>query len=193
MAPIVTLFLTFSVVYLLRRSYVSFDSLHNAYVRDWLPLQLPRRLLLVNTVILIVSSGTIEFARRAITRAAALAPVRSIPGISLGQESRFPWLSLTTLLGFLFLAGQLAVWRNFSARGFHMTGGTSSSFVYVLTATHGVHLAGGVIALVAANVAALLHHSIDNRRIVVDIASWYWHCMTVLWLYILVMFSIAAK
>ena len=193
MAPIVTLFLTFSVVYLLRRSYVSFDSLHNAYVRDWLPLQLPWRLLLVNTVILIVSSGTIEFARRAITRAAALAPVRSIPGISLGQESPFPWLSLTTLLGFLFLAGQLAVWRNFSARGFHMTGGTSSSFVYVLTATHGVHLAGGVIALVAANVAALLHHSIDNRRIVVDIASWYWHCMTVLWLYILVMFSIAAK
>jgi len=193
MAPIVTLFLTFSIVYLIRRSYVSFDPLQKAYVRDWTPLQLPWLLLLTNTAILIFSSGTIEFARRAITREAALAPVRSIPGVSLGRESRFPWLSLTTLLGFLFLAGQLDVWRNFSARGFHMTGGTSTSFVYVLTAMHGVHLAGGVIALISANVAALLHRSIDSRRIVIDIASWYWHCMTVLWLYILVMFSIATK
>jgi len=193
MAPIVTLFLTFGVVYLIRRSYVSFDPSQKAFVREWAPLQLPWLLLLINTAILIASSGTIEFARRAITREAALAPVRSIPGISLGRESRFPWLSLTTVLGFLFLAGQLEVWRNFAARGFHMTGGTSSSLVYVLTAMHGLHLAGGIVALVAANIAALLHRGIETRRIVVDVASWYWHCMTVLWLYILVMFSIAAK
>jgi len=193
MAPIVTLFLTFSVVYLVRRGYVSLDPLQKAYVREWTPLQLPWLLLFINTAILIASSGAIEFARRAITREAALAPVRSIPGISLGREPRFPWLTLTTFLGFLFLAGQLEVWRNFSARGFHMTGGTSSPFVYVLTAMHGVHLAGGVIALVSANVAALLNRSINGRRIVVDIASWYWHCMTLIWLYILVMFSIAAK
>jgi heme/copper-type cytochrome/quinol oxidase subunit 3 len=58
---------------------------------------------------------------------------------------------------------------------------------------HGLHLAGGVLALVCANVASVLHRPVENRRIIVDIASWYWHCMTGLWVYILVLFSFAAQ
>jgi cytochrome c oxidase subunit 3 len=58
---------------------------------------------------------------------------------------------------------------------------------------HGLHLAGGILALVWANVAALLHRPIESRRIIVDITSWYWHCMTVLWIYILLLFSFAAQ
>jgi heme/copper-type cytochrome/quinol oxidase subunit 3 len=57
---------------------------------------------------------------------------------------------------------------------------------------HGLHKAGGVLALLCAHVAAVLHCPIEARRIVVDIASWYWHCMTGLWIYILVLFSFAA-
>jgi cytochrome c oxidase subunit 3 len=57
---------------------------------------------------------------------------------------------------------------------------------------HGLHLAGGVLALLFAEVAAVLHRSIETRRIVVDITSWYWHCMTGLWIYILVLLSFAA-
>jgi cytochrome c oxidase subunit 3 len=149
-------------------------------------------LLLANTVVLIVSSITVDLARREITRAAALAPVQSIPGVSLGDERRFPWLGVTTVLGLAFLGGQLFVWSDLSARGFHLAGGTSSSFVYILTAMHGLHLAGGVLALLFAEVAAVLHRSIETRRIVVDITSWYWHCMTGLWIYILVLLSFAA-
>ena len=67
---------------------------------------------------LIVSSVTIELARREITREAALAPVRSLPGISLGDERHFPWLALTTILGMGFLAGQLLVWKRLSGIGF---------------------------------------------------------------------------
>jgi len=150
-------------------------------------------LLLVNTALLIVSSITIDFARREITREAALAPVQSIPGVSLGDERRFPWLALTTLLGLLFLAGQLLVWSKLSTEGVHLIGGTSSSFVYILTAMHGLHLAGGVLALLFANIAAILHRPVETRRIVVDVASWYWHCMTGLWIYILVLFTFAAR
>jgi cytochrome c oxidase subunit 3 len=190
--PVFMLFISFTAVYLVRRGFVSVNGGDAAYLRSWVPVQLPWVLLLANTAVLIGSSLTIDLARREITREAALAPVQSIPGVSLGEERHLPWLALTTFLGLLFLAGQLFVWRRLSAGGFHLAGGTSSSFVYILSAMHGLHLAGGVLALLCAHVAAFLHRPIETRRIVVDIASWYWHCMTGLWIYILVLFSFAA-
>jgi cytochrome c oxidase subunit 3 len=191
--PIVILFVSFTVVYLLRRGFLSFDVNQSTYIRTWIPVRLPWALLLVNTAVLIASTVTIERARRAITREAALAPLRSIPGISLGDERRFPWLALTTVLGLLFLAGQLFAWSKLSFAGFHLVGGTSSSFIYVLTAMHGLHLAAGMLALVFATAAALLHQPVENRPVVVDITSWYWHCMTALWICILLLFAFAAQ
>jgi len=193
MTPILMLFISFTAVYLIRRGFLSLDVSNAAYIRNWIPVRLPWMLLFANTVVLIASSVTIELARREITRDAALAPVRSIPGVSLGDERHFPWLAATTVLGLLFLAGQLFVWSKLSAGGFHLTGGTSSSFVYILTAMHGLHLAGGILALMCANIAAALHRPVETRRIVVDITSWYWHCMTGLWIYILLLFSFAAQ
>jgi len=191
--PVLMLFISFTAVYLIRRGFLSLDLSNTAYIRTWVPVRLPWTLLLVNTAVLIVSSVTIDMARREITREAALAPVQSMPGISLGDERHFPWLALTTVLGLVFLAGQLFVWSKLSSGGFHLAGGTSSSFVYILTAMHGLHLAGGVLALLFANVASALHRPVETRRIVVDITSWYWHCMTGLWIYILVLFSFAAQ
>jgi cytochrome c oxidase subunit III len=193
MTPIVMLFVSFTAVYLIRREFLSLDVSSGGYTKTWTPVQLPWTLLLANTAVLLLSSITIDLARREITREAALAPVQSIPGISLGDERRFPWLAVTTVLGIAFLAGQLFVWSKLSSAGFHLVGGTSSSFVYILTAMHGLHLAGGILALIGANVAAILHRPVETRRIVVDITSWYWHCMTGLWIYILVLFSFAAQ
>ncbi len=193
MTPILMLFISFTAVYLIRRGFLSLDVSNTGYIRTWVPVRLPLMLLLANTGVLIVSSITINLARREITREAALAPVQSIPGVSLGDERHFPWLALTTVLGLVFLTGQLFVWSKLSSGGFHLTGGTSSSFVYILTAMHGLHLAGGILALLCANVASLLHRPVETRRIVVDIASWYWHCMTGLWIYILVLFSFATQ
>jgi cytochrome c oxidase subunit III len=193
MTPILVLFISFTAVYLIRRGFLSLDLNNMAYVRAWVPVRLPWALLLANTAVLIVSSVTIELARREITREAALAPLRSLPGISLGEERHFPWLMLTTVLGVLFLGGQLLVWKRLSGAGFHLTGGTSSSFIYILTAMHGLHLSGGVLALLSANIAAGIHRPVETRRIVVDVTSWYWHCMTGLWIYIVVLFSFAAQ
>ena len=58
---------------------------------------------------------------------------------------------------------------------------------------HALHLAGGGLALLFADVATLLHRPVESRRIVVDITAWYWHFMTGLWIYILVLFSFAAQ
>jgi len=192
MTPIVMLFISFTSVYLIRRGFLSLDLSDTAYIQTWVPVRLPWTLLLANTVVLMASSITIDLARREITREAALAPVQSMPGISLGDERHFPWLALTTVLGLVFLAGQLFVWSKLSSRGFHLAGGTSSSFVYILTAMHGLHLAGGVLALMFANVASVLQRPVETRRIIVDITSWYWHCMTGLWIYILLLFSFTA-
>ncbi len=193
MTPVLMLFVSFTTVYLIRRGFLSLDENTATYVRTWIPVRLPWMLLFMNTAILIASSITIDLARREITREAALAPVQSIPGISLGDERHFPWLGLTTALGITFLAGQLYVWSKLSSAGFHLAGGTSSSFVYMLTAMHGLHLAGGILALLFAAVATVLHRPVETRRIIVDVTSWYWHCMTGLWIYILVLFSFAAQ
>jgi cytochrome c oxidase subunit 3 len=192
MTPILMLFISFTVVYLVRRGFVGFE-MHDAYVQTWIPVRLPWTVLLANTIVLLLSSVTIDLARRAITREAALAPVKSIPGVSLGNERSIPWLGLTTVLGFLFLAGQLLAWRQLSTSGFHLLGGTSSSFIYILTAMHGIHLAGGILALSFANLSAALGRPVESRRIVVDITAWYWHFMTALWIYILALFSFAAQ
>jgi cytochrome c oxidase subunit 3 len=193
MTPILVLFISFTAVYLIRRGFLSLDVNNAAYIRAWIPVRLPWTFVLANSAVLIGSSITIELARRRITREAALAPLQTIPGISLGEERHFPWLAVTALLGVTFLGGQLFIWQRLSWAGFHLTGGTSSSFVYILTAMHGLHLAGGVVALLVANVAAALHRPVETRRILVDITSWYWHCMTGLWIYILILFSFAAQ
>jgi len=182
LAPIFMFFVSITSAYIVRQGLPTFDERTNTYVRDWLPVQLPLALLLINTGLLAASSITAELARRQITRQAALAPVRSIPGVSLGQESGFPWLSVTVLLGSGFLIGQWLAWRELADRGFYVATSASSSFVYLLTAAHGVHLAGGITVLLYAAVVSLLRKPVEARRIVVDVTAWYWHFMFLLWI-----------
>ncbi len=177
-------FVSFTSVYVMRRGLPTLDDRTGGYVRDWLQVNLPTGLLLVNTLLLILSSITVELARRQITRQAALAPVQSIPGVSIGKERNFPWLGATVVLGLAFLTGQWMAWRELAARGFYLATSPSSSMVYLLTATHAIHLAGGLLVLLYAAATAMLHRSVEGRRIVVDVTAWYWHFMAFVWIYI---------
>jgi cytochrome c oxidase subunit III len=190
-APIVMLFVSLTSAYIVRQGLPTFDNATNTYVRDWGEVNLPWILLAINTGVLLVSSLTMEGARRGITRQAALAPVRSIPGVSLGEEKSFPWLGMTVVLGFGFLVGQWLAWKELENRGFFVSTNPNSSFVYLLTGTHAVHLAGGIIALLWAAVASLRQRPIESRRIVVDIAAWYWHFMALLWIYVFALLEFA--
>jgi cytochrome c oxidase subunit III len=184
LTSITMIFVSLTSAYVVRRGLPTLDERTNAYVRDWIPVDLPTTLLLVNTLLLLASSITVELARRQITRQAALAPVRSIPGVSLGEGKAFPWLAVTVVLGGGFLTGQWMAWRELADRGFYLSTSASSSFVYLLTATHGVHLAGGILVLLYAAAVSLMHKPVEARRIVVDVTAWYWHFMFLLWLYI---------
>ena len=133
------------------------------------------RILWLNTMVLILSSLTLEFSRRALNRRL----VSSFTG----------WLYATTALGVLFLAGQLAAWRELAARGVYLATHTSASFLYLLTAAHGVHLAGGIIALSYLVIRARAIALGGQRRTAVDVTAIYWHFMDGLWIHPLFAFD----
>jgi len=105
--------------------------------------------------------------------------------LTLADRSGFRkfWL-LTTVLGFLFVAGQLFAWRQLVAQGVYIASNQASSFFYIFTAAHGVHLLGGVCALLY-----VLARKFDNSSIALptaaEITSYYWHFMDGLWIFLL--------
>lgn len=183
LASVTMVFVALTSAFIFRRGLPEIDQRTGTYAHDWVTLSLPVGLLLVNTALLLMSSVTIELARRQLARRMALAPVASIPGVSLGREWNLPWLAMTILLGLGFLGGQWMAWQELAARGFDITK-ISSSFFYLLTGTHAVHLVGGLLVLSYAGLISLQHKPLPRQRIVVDVTAWYWHFMAFLWIYI---------
>ena len=98
---------------------------------------------------------------------------------------------MTIALGLLFLFGQWMAWKQLAANGFYVATTPSSSFVYLLTGAHAVHLMGGVLALLVAGLFVLLRRPVTTRSIVVDVTGWYWHFMAALWVYIFALLELA--
>ena len=140
---------------------------------DWRTFKLPS-ILFFNTILLLASSVTLEVSRR---RVAAF-----MGGRKSQLESPAPWLYITLFLGLLFVAGQYVAWLRLSAEGFYLATNPSSSFFYVLTATHALHVLGGLGGLV--HVIRELSNSTLRRSTLVATAR-YWHFMDILWLYLL--------
>ena len=142
---------------------------------DWRHFQLPP-ILYLNTLLLLASSGTLERGRRLILREA---PWRT------AAASRGPaWLLLTLVLGVLFIGGQVVAWRDLAAQGLFLSSNPSSSFFYVFTALHALHLLGGVTAL-GYVLVRLRSSAAWPPTGALDATSLYWHFMDVLWLYLL--------
>jgi cytochrome c oxidase subunit 3 len=141
---------------------------------DWKDFALPR-ILWVNTAVLLASSATLELARKALAR---------------GQNEAFRnlWL-LTTGLGLLFVGGQLAAWRQLHAAGVYLASNPSSSFFYVFTAAHGLHLLGGVIALLYVAFRSW-RRSRTTQMVAAEVAAVYWHFLDGLWVFLLLLFSL---
>jgi cytochrome c oxidase subunit 3 len=142
---------------------------------DWRHFSLPS-ILYFNTVLLIASSLTLEISRR---RVASF--MRGSKNVA-GSPAR--WLYLTLLLGLAFVAGQYAAWKQLSAQGLYLATNPSSSFFYVLTAAHALHVLGGLGGLLR------VIHKLGNlslRRSTLDATARYWHFMDGLWIYLLLL------
>ena len=138
---------------------------------DWVPLEVPG-VLWLNTAILLLSSVTMEISRRSFHR---------------WQPITFrKWLLVTAVLGSMFLAGQLFAWRELSRQGIYLVSHPHSSFFYVLTAVHGVHLLAGVLALFYVLSLAIKYRLTPGESSSPSIAATYWHFVDGLWLYLMV-------
>jgi len=137
---------------------------------DWRPLLVSgwlARILWLNTAVLVASSITLLHAR---SRARA------------SDEAGFRlWWIVTSALGICFLAGQLLAWRQLVSAGLYLATNPSSSFFYLITAAHGVHLAGGIIALF---VVVFRPARRMAQGTAVEIASMYWHAMDAIWIFL---------
>jgi len=184
LSSVVMLFVSFTTAYVVRKAGAAWDPARNDYASNWIPLVLPLRILLCNTFVLALSSVTLEIARRRAAEDVALAPIAGIPGIRIDDHQALPWLWTTVLLGLGFLAGQVYAWRVLERNNIRFASNASSSFFFILTGVHAVHLLGGILALLYAGITNWLHKPPETRRIIIDVTAWYWHFMGALWIYI---------
>ncbi|MDQ6769939.1 MAG: cytochrome c oxidase subunit 3 [Gemmatimonadota bacterium] len=144
---------------------------------DWQHFALPP-ILFFNTLVVLVSSATLYVARprsrATVDRAGTLTAV---------DAPHLTWLYITIVLGLLFLGGQISAWRNLAGQGLTLASSPSSSFFYLLTAMHGVHLLGGLAGLLYV-VYRVRRTSAEGAVSAYRAASLYWHFMTALWLYL---------
>ncbi len=136
------------------------------------PLATPR-VLWVSTGLILTSSVTVELARRALRR-------------RFERKFRF-WTSATLLLGLGFLGAQLVLWRELLASGFYVNKNQHSGYAYVFTGLHGVHLLGGLIALLYVVLRRRERWTVVRRRGSGVATALYWHFLDGLWLYLLVL------
>ena len=140
---------------------------------DWRHLTLPR-ILYLNTIVLIASSIALEVARRQVSA--------FMRGRTTQTTGPARWLYITLFLGLLFVAGQYIAWIQLRAQGLFLATNPNSSFFYVLTAVHALHVSGGLGGLV--RVIHTLNKSV-LRKSTLDATSHYWHFMDALWVYLL--------
>jgi cytochrome c oxidase subunit III len=142
---------------------------------DWRHVAMPS-ILYLNTIVLIGSSVTLELFRR------HSFAFRGIVKDSTNHQGR--WLLITLGLGLLFVAGQYIAWRQLSAQGVYLASNPASSFFYVLTAAHVLHVLGGLGGLIR---IARKFANLSLRRSTLDATARYWHFMDVLWIYLLLL------
>lgn len=156
-----------------------FTSLSSAYIvrsassNDWVSLPLPK-IMLASTALILGSSVAIEIARRKL-KAALNGPYAK-------------WLFITVLLGIGFVVAQIAAWRQLARQGIYLASNPHSSFFYLLTGAHAVHLLGGLLGLTFLWLRSRRQLTeialVARRRAATDAVTIYWHFMDALWIYL---------
>lgn len=137
------------------------------HLGDWSPLPKPR-LLWWNTALLGVTSVAMQ-------RAVAAARREDTSGVRTG-------LIAVGVLTFAFLAGQLAVWQQLNDAGYFLATNPANAFFYLLTAVHGVHLLGGLMAWGKTTAKVWRGIEVAKVRLSVELCAIYWHFLLGVWL-----------
>jgi cytochrome c oxidase subunit 3 len=146
---------------------------------DWTHIAAPG-VLFASTAVLLVSSFMMEASRRELEGKVA-SKIHE-------QGRRLGFVAATVLLGLTFVAGQYLAWRNLRAQGLYLATNPNSSFFYLLTGVHALHVLGGIAALLYLFIQLAVRKSV--RRNLLRGVVVYWHFMAALWLYLLVVICV---
>lgn len=136
-------------------------------MEDWRPLPQPG-MLWVNTGVLAVSSVALHQARGAAQR-------RDLEGVR-------SWLLAGGLAAVAFLIGQILVWRQLAAAGYRLATNPADAFFYLITAAHGLHMLGGLVALGRTGAKLRRGAPMAELRLGVELCATYWHFLLAAWI-----------
>ena len=165
-AVVSVIFFLFSVTYLSRSQYADFQALGG---EPWSPLY-QSLWLWINTGWLLLASLSLHFAAGQ---------------VSEDKLNRLlALLTLSIIFSLLFIFGQWSVWQQLSLQGFVINSNPANSYFYMLTAIHGLHLLGGLFALVRVLVIFSRKVKLDTLQRSLVLCAWYWHYLWLLWVFI---------
>jgi cytochrome c oxidase subunit 3 len=156
MAVITVLFLLFAAANKMRMG-----------LADWRALDDPS-LLWLNTGFLILSSIALQWAASSAHRGKA-------EGVKLG-------MLLGGAFALAFLVGQYMAWLQLRAAGFYAVTNPANAFFYLITAMHGLHMLGGLVAWGRSMARIWQRAGIAEVRLGVELCAAYWHFLLVVWL-----------
>ncbi len=96
-------------------------------------------------------------------------------------------VSLTLVLGLLFVVSQFYGWKELYSNGIVATGSSStnaSSFIYLITVFHVLHLLAGIISLIVVSVKSYKGKYNSTNFLGVEVSIIYWHFLGALWIYL---------
>jgi cytochrome c oxidase subunit 3 len=137
---------------------------------DWRTLPVPK-LLWFNTGVLVASSVALQWAYMAARR-------NDVDGVIIG-------LLVGGMSAVIFLAGQLLAWQQLNVAGYFVASNPANSFFYLITAAHGLHLMGGLVALGRTTAKVWRGAEVTRMRLSVELCAIYWHFLLLVWLVLL--------
>ena len=156
-----------------------FAGLTSAYIvkgeqPGWTTVVMPK-LFYYSTAVMLISSLTMQLA------------LKSFKERNMQQYRSL--VTVTAVLGLLFIAMQIIGFYQLSNSGVKLEGGSGAGqFLYIIFGLHAVHVLGGAIALLIIFFKAFSAKIRSYNSVPVEVVSTYWHFVDLLWIYLFVFF-----
>ena len=173
LATVTMLFAAFASAYIVRRSG-----------SDWRPVALPS-ILWWNTLILAASSAAVE---------AAAYVVQSFRSATSAKPKGSHYASFAMLLalalGVAFLAGQLEAWRQLRDAGVYLPTSPHSSFFFMLTGAHAVHVVAALVVLAWGTAGMVFVRDARRCAARMTVCRTFWHYLGGVWIFLFALMSL---
>lgn len=126
------------------------------------------RLLWFNTAMLVLNSVALQWAWVEVRR-------RQMDGVRAN-------LLVGAVAALAFVVGQLLAWRQLAQAGYFLASSPASSFFYLMTGVHGLHVLGGLGALGRTTAKAWRGIATEPVRLSIELCAIYWHFLLLIWL-----------